>query len=194
MAPPRLSRCPSPTLPRYSYSPFHSPTFPPLRQRLMAKLSRPLASHLWLRTLRRYDHSPPRTHPRTQFQRTRLATHPLFRQSRPARSTPTPNRPFPTPTRLANVVCRPLRRARPTPRLVLSIPQKTPKGRTRCLGSSPLPAPLFRKLLPPPSARSVPIHHSIRKILHRKLVAHHPRPRNSCPFARNCSLRRLVQL
>ena len=160
----------------------------------MAKLTRPLASHLRLRPLRRYDHAPPRTHPRTQLRRSRMATHPVFLQSWPPRSSPTANRPLPTSSRLADVVRCPFRRTGSAPRLVQPFPQKTPYWRSRCLESSPSPDPLFRKRLSPPSSRPVPLHRSCRKILHRKLVANHSRPRSSCSHPRNFSLNPHAQL
>ena len=197
LATPKLSGRPSPTVPRCPHSFSNLGTLPPNRFIFflsVGKNLRPVASHLRLWTLRCHDHSPPRTHSRTQFRRTQLAAHPVFLQSRPARSTPTPNRPLPTPTRLADVVRRPLCRTEPTPRLVHSFPQKTPKRKSGCLESSPLTAPLFRKRLSPPSARAVPLHHPIRTVLHGKLVANHPRPRSACSPPRNFSLSRLVQL
>ena len=153
-----------------------------------------MAFHLRLRTLRRYDHSPTRTHARTQFRRNPVAAHPIFLQSWSPRSSPTPNRTLPTSSGLADVVCRTLRRARSTPRLVHSFPQKTPKRRTGSLEPSTLAAPLFRKRLSPPSARPVPLHQPIRTVLHWKLVANHSRARSPCPPSRNFSLSRLVQL
>ena len=194
---PRLSDRPSPTVPSRPNSFFNLGTLPPNRFILfhsVGKNLRPMASHFWVRPLRCHDHSPPRTHPRAQFRWNPVAAHPVFLQSRPTRSAPSPNRPLPTTTRLANVVRRALRRAGSTPRLVHSFPKETSKRRTGSLESSTLAAPLFRKRLSPPSARPVPLHHPIRTILHRKLVANHPWPRSSCSPSRNFSLRHLVQL
>ena len=197
LATPQLSNRPSPTIPCHPNSIFNLGTLSQNRFILFHSVGKnfcPMASNLWVWPFCCHDHSTPRTHPRTEFRRNSVATHPVFLQSGSTRSSPSTNRALSTPTRLADVVRRPLRGTRPTPRLVFPLHQKTPKRKPGYLESSPLPAPLFRKRLSPSSARPVPLHHSLRTFFHRKLVANYTRPHSPCPAARNFSLSRLVQL